>query len=378
MLQFIVGKSASGKTFKVLEKIKELSNSSKNVVLIVPEQYTFESERNVLKTIGDKAALNVEVLSFSRICDEVNKICGGLNATVLGDADKIIFMHRALSIVKDDLKLWGRYSSNVTFASNMLDTLGEFKINAILPNDIRNVSNNIESTKLKAKLSDIALIYETYDMLVGEKFIDPADRLTKLYYRLENCDFFENKTVFIDSFKGFTGQQFKIIERILSKAQDVYITFTDNIEITKEYNIFTNIRKSKDKLIRIAKNHFIDIEEPIVLNNNFYNSKSIESLEKILCGNDNFEIQNDNTVEICVGTSSFDEAEFCARTIRQLVRTNNYRFKDFVIIARDSDSYEDASDQTNYEYTYPAPSQIIIKFLTDGSYKVNYFDREDD
>ena len=59
MLKFIFGRPASGKTYNVLNMIKELSDSGKTAVLIVPEQFSFESERAVLKALGDKAALNV-------------------------------------------------------------------------------------------------------------------------------------------------------------------------------------------------------------------------------------------------------------------------------------------------------------------------------
>ena len=77
MLKFIFGRPASGKTYNVLKMIKELSDCGKHSVFIVPEQFSFESERAVLRTLGDRAALNVSVMSFSRLCDEVGRTVGG-------------------------------------------------------------------------------------------------------------------------------------------------------------------------------------------------------------------------------------------------------------------------------------------------------------
>lgn len=341
MLQFILGKPATGKTYTILNKIKELSLEGKTAILIVPEQYTFESERLVLSELGDRATLNVTVLSFTRLCDEIGNICGGISGTVLGDADKIIFMHRALKNVSDELKLWGRYAKNVNFAATMLDTVGEFKINAISPQDIRKAAEKVGSSSLKAKLMDIALIYDTYDILLGERFIDPADRLTKLYKNLEDCDYFNGKTVFFDSFKGFTGQQFKIISRILSKADDVYISLTDNPEIKKDFSVFTNIRKAAERIKKIASNVGAQEREPIVLNDSKYKSSGLIALEELLSKGKIEQEKPALGVSICFAATVFDEAEFTARTIRRLVRENGYRFKDFVIIARDTEKYEE-------------------------------------
>jgi len=61
-------------------------------VLIVPEQFSFESERAVLRALGDKAALGVTVTSFTRLCDEVGRYAGGIAGVTLTDAQKVIFM----------------------------------------------------------------------------------------------------------------------------------------------------------------------------------------------------------------------------------------------------------------------------------------------
>lgn len=344
MLQFIFGRPASGKTYIVTEKIKELTSDGKQAVLIVPEQFTFENEKLILKTLGDKSALYVDVLSFTRLYDEIGKKIGGIAGTVLRDSDKIIFMSRTLKTVRDDLRLWGKYVSSVNFAKTMLDTVGEFKINAVSPEDLKNAAEKIKSSSLKAKVLDIALIYENYDAFVGEKFIDPADTLSKVHDLLKTYDFFRDKTVFIDSFKGFTGQQYKIIERILSQADDVYVSLTDDRETEGEYCIYANIRKAVTSIETLAKSRNVKIEKPIILDNSRYSAPVLSNVERLLAGerSECIDEQPQTSLGICKAGTIYDEAEFVARTIRRLVRTENYRFRDFVIIARDSEKYESA------------------------------------
>ncbi len=340
MLQFIFGLPKAGKTTHIIDRVKALSEVGKKSVIIVPEQASFETEKAVFKAIGDTFSQNVEILSFSRLYDEVCRKTGGTAARNLNDSDKIIFMNKALKSVAGELKLWSRYAKSLTFAKSMLDAIGEFKINGILPNEVKEAANKVTSESLKCKLCDLALIYETYDLFTSERFIDPADKLTRLYYKLENITYFANKTVFFDSFKGFTGQQYKIIDRVFQSADDVHFAFTNDSVSNREYDVFTNIRTAVNKIESLAKKHAIKIEKPLILDTLYCNS-SLSLVERLVseniaegnCGDD---------VCICKATTVFDEAEFAARTIRKLVRTESLRYKDFAIITRDSERYNEA------------------------------------
>lgn len=338
MLKFIFGCPSSGKTYTVLNMIKELSERGKETVLIVPEQFSFESERAVLKTVGDKATLNVTVTSFSRLLDEVGRNVGGIAGETLTNADKVIFMNRALRSVQDELKLWSHYCNSVFFAKTVLDTIGEFKINFVTPEDLKKAAEETDSVTLSYKLHDIAKIYETFDALLGERFIDPADNLTRLYRQLENYRFFEEKSVFIDSFKGFTGQQYKIIDRILCQADNLTVSLTNDPKLDKEYNVFANIRIAAEKIKRAAERFSVAVDEPLILEAKYGINESISALERLLAGDEIPHVDNGGISVVSAATTS-DEADFAARTIRRLVREKGYRYRDFVIISRDAEKY---------------------------------------
>ena len=341
MLKFIFGRPSSGKTSEILKIMKELHKNGEGSILIVPEQFSFEAEKRVLSEIGDSFALSSSVMSFSRVCDEVASVCGGTAAKVLEDSDKIILMKRALNLVKENLILWRKYSASVSFAQSIIDVISELKINAVTSAELRRAANEIDSVALKNKLLDIAEIYDSYDLVLGERFIDPLDKLTLLYRQLEEYKLFENKTVFIDSFKGFTGQQFKIIGRILAQAKDVYITFNFE-ENSPEYSIYDNIGIAVEKIKKLASNNGVQILEPIKLYENKCKQKSLEALERLLAGEDVTVPENDGSITVCKCANVNDEARFAARTIRRLVREEGMRYRDFVIIARNTEDYEEA------------------------------------
>ena len=353
LLKFILGRPASGKTYQILEKIKRQSAAGRQCVLIVPEQFSFESERAVLRALGDKAALGVTVTSFTRLCDEVGRYAGGIAGVTLTDAQKVIFMSRALRSVEAELTLWRKYCRSVSFAKTMLDTVGEFKINAVSPDKLKAAAEETESAALKAKLCDTALIYETYDALVGERFLDPADRLTKLYRQLEDFRYFEKKDVFIDSFKGFTGQQFALIDRVLSQADNLTAALTDAPETGGEFGIFSNIRAAAEKIRYAAARYRISEEEPLVLGKPISVSANIAAVERLISGGTPEKTENDGSLTVCAADTAAEEAEFAVRNIRRLVRTENYRYRDFVIIARDSERYDDFINAACETYGIP-------------------------
>lgn len=353
LLKFIFGRPASGKTYQILEKIKRQTKAGRQCVLIVPEQFSFESERAVLRVLGDKAALGVTVTSFTRLCDEVGRYAGGIAGVTLTDAQKVIFMSRALRSVEAELTLWRKYCRSVSFAKTMLDTVGEFKINAVSPDKLKAAAEETESAALKAKLCDTALIYETYDALVGERFLDPADRLTKLYRQLEDFRYFEKKDVFIDSFKGFTGQQFALIDRVLSQADNLTAALTDAPETGGEFGIFSNIRAAAEKIRYAAARYRISEEEPLVLGKPISVSANIAAVERLISGGTPEKTENDGSLTVCAADTAAEEAEFAVRNIRRLVRTENYRYRDFVIIARDAERYDDFINAACETYGVP-------------------------
>ena len=343
MLKFIYTKPYSDKTAHITAKAVELSRSGKDSVIIVPEQFTFETEKRLIqnKANGPAVMLNTTVLSFNRLFDEVGRHSGGISGELLSDAQKIIFMHRALNRLSGKLLVWNNYVKSISFAKSMLDTIGEFKINAISVEDLREKTEAITSPLLKNKLLDIAAIYEEYDNFLKEKFLDPADKLTKLSLNLEKYHYFDGKSVFIDSFKDFTGQQFKILGQILEQAEDVYIYLTYNPAKDREYGLFSNVGKNIVKIRELAHNRKVPILSDEMLEDSEFENEDLINLEKLISG-EKIETSTNESVFVNSFSSVYDEAEFTAYKIRNLVATKNYRYNDFVIVARDADSYTEA------------------------------------
>ena len=198
MLQFILGRALSGKSYEICRRIAECVKQGGEPVLIIPEQFSFESEKRILSLLGDGGAQKVKVLSFSRLCDEVEKLYGVSSYGELTDCDKIILINMALRAVRDDLKYFGRYCSSSGFAKMILNSIGEFCQNAVSVSDILDAAEKTGDGVLGRKLYDIARIYAEYNDLAAEKFEGFRDKLDRLFEALKEFDYFSGKQVFID------------------------------------------------------------------------------------------------------------------------------------------------------------------------------------
>lgn len=342
MVKFILGRASSGKTYTIMQKIVECLKNGENPVLLVPEQFSFESEKNILDAVGDGDAQKVAVISFTRLCDEVERENGGVCSESITNSDRAILMNRAIKNCRDGLVRFKKYANSSSFARLMIDSINEFKLDFVSVEDLRKVAEKIDDEQFKAKLLDTALIYENYDAVLSEKFIDNNDRLTKLYYALEKYNYFENKTVFIDSFKSFSGQQYKILERIVEQAKDVTIALTDNPSDKSSVGLFANVKKVQQRVLKTSGLEHADSE--IILDKKNYNSSELADLEDFMAtGRTSFSGESKD-ITVCCADSIYSEADFVARNMRRIVRESGgaVRYSDFVIIARDTAPYEDA------------------------------------
>ena len=343
MLQLILGSAASGKTTEIFRRIKTDVANNREVVLIVPEQFTFETERAVLALLNDRDAARVNVLSFSRLCEAVEFEVGGISGHNLSESDKLILLNRAMNNAANELKLWNRYVGSDGFLSSLLQSIEEMKQAAISAEDLFSGIEEVDSPILSAKMHDIATVYSHYTALLGERFLDPSDRMDRLYHHLEHSLFFQGKQVYLDSFKGFTGQQFRILDRIFSQAEHVTVSMPVKEGKSSAWDVFTNVRVGVERLKRMAKDRGVSVGEDLYLHHFSGVSPSLRAVEDLLSGRTVEKIEQDGCLTLCQAESPYDEAQFVARTIRRLVREDrSLRFRDFVIIARETAAYEQA------------------------------------
>lgn len=162
MLELILGRAGTGKTTLLRKRLAE--STAPKTILIVPEQYTFESERALLMEYGAETANRVQVYSFTRLAQAAFLQYGGGAGKRLTDGGRRILMTLALENCADQLTLFEKSADRMTDV--LLNTVGEMKICGIEPDMLTKTAEAVTEDSLSRKLKEIALIYGTYEALV--------------------------------------------------------------------------------------------------------------------------------------------------------------------------------------------------------------------
>lgn len=356
MLHLILGRSGSGKTHFAIETAGSAAKSGKKVVIIVPEQFTFETERTLVRKFGPQSCLNIEALSFSRLPHRIMSECGGLACRYIDDCGRYVIMKLALKQVSDMLKVYSRQAAGTAFAKTMVDTVGEYKVCGIDADTIKAAADKTGDGLLSQKLYDISLIMRTYNAMLENGFNDPLDDLTRLSERLKTYRFFEGRTVIFDGFKGLTPQEREVMGRIFSQAEDVYVTLcADSLGSEVSTGLFSPVEKTARQMVSLSNKCGCKAASPVKLEKEYrFCCESLKYLEKNVFRPGAAEFCEDAPeIHIVTAPNIYAEARFAACEITRLVREKGCRFKDIAIISRALENYDGIIDPVFEKYGIP-------------------------
>ena len=166
-VKFVLGRGGSGKSTYVLDEIKRKvqENETSPVILLVPEQYTFEMEKRMSKLfLGEEKDkyLRARVLSFKTMSNIVFSQVGGLTDVNINSSGKAMMTYKAIESVSKELNIFSKSASQSGFVSSISDIIGELKQYNISPDALEAVSADVENETLSLKLKDLSKIYKAF------------------------------------------------------------------------------------------------------------------------------------------------------------------------------------------------------------------------
>ncbi|MBR1533462.1 MAG: helicase, partial [Ruminococcus sp.] len=259
MLHFVLGRSGYGKSEYLRRRFAELARAGEEKLLfLVPDQISFETEAAFLNMLGPALSRNILVLGFSRLCDYVFEETGNRFATFADDGVRHLMMSLALEQVRDELKIFDKRSDASDMRELMLSAVKEYKKCAISSDTLRGAADAVEDDTLRDKLNDTALVYDAYNAVMERSYMDPLDSLTKVYELLLDDRLFEDYTIALDAFYGFTSQEYDVVELLMAMCKDMFVALTDD-ERPDSDSLFFVPRRTRARLTRFARENRIGI-----------------------------------------------------------------------------------------------------------------------
>ena len=340
MLYLIKGRAGSGKSAYLRQKLLEtLNNSKSRPLLIIPEQFSFDTEKTMLNFLGAKKLKQFDILSFSRLAFSSLKNTPYFTKNIPDGGVRNVLMSQTLKELEGRLNIFTYSKSNNDTLGALVDFSKELKYCSIDDDFLKEKIELLNGGFLKEKLQELSLINEGYNALVSQSYFDDTDCIRILTDYATEVDLFKNRTIFIDGFRTFTKQEFDCLEVMLYQSDDVYITLCTD-QNPKRYSSFDFIKKFENKLRSTAAKNNIIVDEHICLQNENVFPNHIFQLDKALFSQNTEVIETDGSIEIYECTDSDEECTFVANTIKKLLRSGKYRCRDIAVIERTGGVYK--------------------------------------
>lgn len=364
-IRFIFGRAGTGKSRFCLDQIKkkiDRNDNNNKLILLVPEQYTFDTEKKFLEIVTEKGFLRGEVLSFKRMAHRVFEECGGRTDIRISDSGRNMLIYKILKDKTDELEYFNRMTKEQGFSSVVSKLITEFKKYNISTEILNLKEEEINDDELKKKLKDLGLIYNEFNNALHKQFIDGDDELTLLYNKLIDCNIYDDAEIWIDEFTTFTPQQLEVIKMLAKRAKTVNITLcSDSLSngVDIDYtDIFDAIKNTENSILNIMKEGNISYLEPINLNKGtpyrFLKNDTLSHLERHFFTYP-FKLYKEepNNVRLYKANNSYEEVETVAKDILEMVRDKGYRFKDIAVVCRNIAEYEKIATVIFNDYNIP-------------------------
>ena len=338
MLQILYGAPGSGKTSALMARIAEAVRAERpGQILIVPEQYSHEAERELTAACGDTAGLYAEVLSFTALARHVSDEVGGASAPMLDQGGRLLCMARAMSQIGPRLQVFSASRRSAQMQQTLLAAVDECKLACLSPEDLSAAAEDCGGY-LGQKLSDLSLILSAFNAVAAQGSADPTDRLTVLALQIP-ASRLDRAAVYIDGFTDFTAQEQNVIRALVRAGTAVTVCLTlDTLSAGSE--IYAAQRRTAHALLDMAASLGAEKRVEALPAGEETRSAALRILrDELFSYTSQKRPDETGAVRLCRADSIETECAGAAARALELVRSG-CRWRDIAIAARGFEDYQ--------------------------------------
>ena len=319
-------------------------------LLIVPEQFSHESERAMCAVLGGGASMSCEVLSFTRLAGRLTDAAGGGAAPMLDPGGRMLLMYAALRRVADALTTYRAPSRKPAFLTGLLATVDECRSYRVEPEALMAAGEELGGRQ-GDKLKDLGLIYAAYRGLEAQGAADPRGRLDRLAVQLRDTRWGAGMAFYVYGFTDFTPQEERVLSALMAQGELTVALVCGGEDDPS--GIFQPALRCAGRLARLAKAGAVPVREE-VLDRPLARCPSLAFLEENLFGEGPGQAWAGECAVVRVAAASpRQEVEWCAAEILRLLREENCRCRDIAVCARRLDGYGELVESVFARYGVP-------------------------
>ena len=352
-LQLILGGSGSGKTTYLYDEVIRLSmeHPQEQYFLIVPEQFTMQTQKDIVTRHPNHGTMNIDIVSFARLAYRIFEELAVEQLSVLDDMGKSMVLRKVAAAQKRQLVLFGGQLSKPGFVGQLKSMLSEFYQYGITPEALREMAPSARSPLLRQKLEDLALVEQSFQEYIEGHYITTEQVLDVLCRLIPESGLIRNSVIALDGYTGFTPVQYRLTELFLVYAKQVYVTVTAD-EAAGIYgkmgiqNLFYMSRQMAVRLSEIAEKNQVKKLPDIILgeqkNRRFARRPELAWLEQNLFryGTETaYTGEATDSIVFFQASNPSGEVNHIVHEIQRLVQEGKARYREIAVITGDLPGY---------------------------------------
>ncbi len=360
-LRFITGRAGKGKSYYIYNEIRQHileDRSREKLILLVPEQYTLQAERDFMDKTGLQGIMQLEILSFTRLAQRIFNEVGGLTRVMLNEQGKNMVLRRVMEKLEGELLVYNNSCRQNGFVNELMEFLADLKQRAVAIDDIKQMQDSIDKDSLLGrKLHDVTLIYQHFNDYLQERYIDSEDYINLFIDMMPSSRYLSTSRIWVDNFATFSPQSLRILEQLITVCPETTISLTlNNDKGRRDEDLFILSRRTYRSLNEMAQNngitaHLINIDTTAA---NQLRNKELLHLEQELFAYPSIKYREPvGCLSIFAAANPDSEVEDLAARLISLVRDEGYRWKDIAVICNDLNSYGGLIKRVFREYAIP-------------------------
>ncbi|MBQ8201020.1 MAG: PD-(D/E)XK nuclease family protein [Clostridia bacterium] len=245
----IVGARAGQLLPYILPQVKECHARGGRVILLVPEQYTLQAERELVEGLALPGLMDIDVLSPRRLTRRIREAGGHNGLAALDDRGRSMAIAQALTLCQEELVYYRRVALTPGLPDKLSVLIADLQRAGLTPEAIREHADSMPSGALKAKETDIALIWAAYLSVIEGRFADETMQQREIVRRLASSGVMDGVTLFVYGFDVLPQPMCELLTEAAAICEGVTVTMTMDARDAADGRIFLTQRRSAADLM---------------------------------------------------------------------------------------------------------------------------------
>lgn len=351
-LRFWIGASGSGKSYRLYQHILEEAgkNPKRNYLIVVPDQFTMQTQLDMVRLSPTHGIMNIDVLSFGRLTHRIMEEVGGHQKPVLDDTGKSLVLRKVACEVEDELTVMKKNVKKIGYIHEVKSALSEFMQYGLGLEQVEKLTEYAKSRgSLSQKLTDLQVLYKGFLSFIQEKYITTEETLDILRKALPKSKVIQDSVIVFDGFTGFTPVQYNVIQELFCHTSEVIMTITMDARenpylLDGEQKLFHLSKKTIADLRKRAKQVGASIEKDVIIDEpityRYKDNPGLAHLERELFRYPSKEFtKKQDSIQIFEASNPREEIRQICIAIKKLVREQGYCYRDIAVVTGDVERY---------------------------------------